>query len=166
MEPVEITPPANQGQVDDDHHQQHAGAAARRLLQEAAVYADGLARVIRGLEDLCCVSRGPSAQRDEDRFDTTVPRSAGTSGTAESAGGEGFARLIAHSRLTHREADVLHLLLQGSSNRRISRTLRISEPTVKNHMHAIFLKLDVTDRTQAIAKAHRLMRLSDPRSSW
>ena len=158
MEPVEITHPANQGQVDDDH-EQHAGAAARRLLQEAAVYADGLARVIRGLEDLCRVSRGPS-HRDEDRPETTAPR------TAETAGGEGFARLIAHSRLTHREADVLHLLLQGSSNRRISRTLRISEPTVKNHMHAIFLKLDVTDRTQAIAKAHRLMSLSDPRSSW
>lgn len=158
MEPVEITPPANQGQVDE--HVQQAGAAARRLLQEAAVYADGLARVIRGLEDLCCVSRGPSAQRDEDRPETTTPRA------AQTARGEGFARLIAHSRLTHREADVLHLLLQGSSNRRISRTLRISEPTVKNHMHAIFLKLDVTDRTQAIAKAHRLMSLSDPRSSW
>ena len=162
MEPVEITPPANHGQVDE--HEQ-AGAAARRLLQEAAVYADGLARVIRGLEDLCFVSRGPSAHRDEDRPERP-DRFEPTARAAETAGSEGFARLIAHSRLTHREADVLHLLLQGSSNRRISRTLRISEPTVKNHMHAIFLKLDVTDRTQAIAKAHRLMRLSDPRSGW
>jgi DNA-binding NarL/FixJ family response regulator len=55
------------------------------------------------------------------------------------------------SQLTQREQQVLGLLVQGLSNRRIARTLRISESTVKNHLHAIFLKLDVTDRTQAIA---------------
>ncbi|HEY3872739.1 MAG TPA: LuxR C-terminal-related transcriptional regulator [Actinocrinis sp.] len=130
MESVEVSPPADREAV---------GAAARGLLQEAAVCLDGLARAVRGLEELFDAARGSSA------------------GTPESSGGGNFARLIARSRLTHREAEVLHLLLEGFSNRRISRTLQISEPTVKNHMHAIFLKLDVSDRTQAIAKAHRLM---------
>ncbi|HEY1625850.1 MAG TPA: LuxR C-terminal-related transcriptional regulator [Streptosporangiaceae bacterium] len=57
----------------------------------------------------------------------------------------------ASSQLTQREQQVLGLLVRGLSNRKIARTLRISESTVKNHLHAIFLKLDVTDRTQAIA---------------
>ncbi|MEU5879651.1 LuxR C-terminal-related transcriptional regulator [Spirillospora sp. NPDC047279] len=55
-------------------------------------------------------------------------------------------------RLTAREREVLELLVDGRSNRQIARRLRISEPTVKNHLHAIFLKLDVTDRARAIAK--------------
>lgn len=141
MEPVEISRPA-------DH--EAVGVAARGLLQEAAVCLDGLARAVRGLEELFDAARGPSAGRDQAWPDPAAD-------TPESRTGRNFARLIARSRLTHREAEVLHLLLEGFSNRRISRTLRISEPTVKNHMHAIFLKLDVSDRTQAIAKAHRLM---------
>jgi DNA-binding NarL/FixJ family response regulator len=55
------------------------------------------------------------------------------------------------AQLTQREQQVLGLLVRGLSNRRIARTLRISESTVKNHLHAIFLKLDVSDRAQAIA---------------
>jgi DNA-binding NarL/FixJ family response regulator len=54
-------------------------------------------------------------------------------------------------RLTPRENHVLNLLVQGSSNRRIARELAISESTVKNHLHAIFLKLGVRDRTEAIS---------------
>jgi ATP/maltotriose-dependent transcriptional regulator MalT len=56
------------------------------------------------------------------------------------------------SKLTNRERQVLELLIRGSSNRRIARALNISEPTVKNHLHSVFQKLDVADRTQAIAK--------------
>jgi DNA-binding NarL/FixJ family response regulator len=59
--------------------------------------------------------------------------------------------IAVESQLTQREREVLGLLVQGMSNRQIARTLCISESTVKNHLHAIFLKLDVTDRTQAIS---------------
>jgi DNA-binding NarL/FixJ family response regulator len=55
------------------------------------------------------------------------------------------------ARLTRRETRVLDLLLLGLSNRQIARTLMIAEPTVKNHLHAIFGKLGVTDRTQAVS---------------
>jgi DNA-binding NarL/FixJ family response regulator len=58
----------------------------------------------------------------------------------------------AGTRLTDRERQVLELLIRGLSNRLIARTLGITEPTVKNHLHSVFLKLQVTDRTQAIAK--------------
>lgn len=56
---------------------------------------------------------------------------------------------------TGREDEVAKLLVEGLSNRRIARALGISERTVKNHLHAIFYKLRVSDRTQAVI---RLMR--------
>lgn len=51
--------------------------------------------------------------------------------------------------LTPREREVLQLVAQGLPNRLIARTLGIAEKTVKNHLYAIFAKLDVSDRTQA-----------------
>lgn len=53
--------------------------------------------------------------------------------------------------LTSREVDVLQLIIQGLNNREIADQLYISEHTVKNHVTNIFQKLDVQDRTQAIA---------------
>ena len=63
------------------------------------------------------------------------------------------AAAAARAALTPREGEILGLLCRGMSNRRIARTLRISEPTVKNHLHAVFVKLGVADRTEAIVKA-------------
>ena len=51
--------------------------------------------------------------------------------------------------LTKRELDVLRLISEGCSNKKISDELTISERTVKNHISNIFKKLDVSDRTQA-----------------
>ena len=50
---------------------------------------------------------------------------------------------------------MLRLLADGLSNRRIARTLGIAEKTVKNHLAAVFVKLDVHDRTQAAVWAIR-----------
>ena len=55
--------------------------------------------------------------------------------------------------LTNRETDILALLAEGKSNRDISRTLFLSEKTVKAHLAAIFRKLGVTNRTQAAMAA-------------
>jgi DNA-binding NarL/FixJ family response regulator len=52
-------------------------------------------------------------------------------------------------RLTPREREVLELLAQGRSNKRIAFELGISEKTVKTHVGHLFEKLGVTDRTQA-----------------
>jgi DNA-binding NarL/FixJ family response regulator len=58
-----------------------------------------------------------------------------------------------HGTLTQRETDILALLVEGRSNRDISRALFLSEKTVKAHLAAIFRKLGVTNRTQAAMAA-------------
>jgi DNA-binding NarL/FixJ family response regulator len=55
--------------------------------------------------------------------------------------------------LTQRELEVLQLLAEGSTNSEISQRLYISPKTTKNHLAAIFQKLDVTNRTHALVRA-------------
>jgi DNA-binding NarL/FixJ family response regulator len=57
------------------------------------------------------------------------------------------------ARLTHRERDVLILLGHGMSNKQIARHLGLQLPTVKNHVHSIFEKLEVNSRAMAMALA-------------
>lgn len=57
--------------------------------------------------------------------------------------------------LTRREADVLTLVGEGLSNAEIAGTLFVSVATVKTHINAIFAKLAVRDRAQAIALVRR-----------
>ena len=61
-------------------------------------------------------------------------------------------------KLTGREVDVLRLLARGFTNADIAAQLHLSEGTVRNHVSAIFAKMDVSDRTQAavIAIQHGL----------
>ncbi|MCB2177473.1 MAG: response regulator transcription factor [Actinomycetales bacterium] len=63
----------------------------------------------------------------------------------------GSARPVppAHERLTHRERDVLRLLVEGMSNEEIARDLFLSEATVKKHLGSIMTKLHVRNRVQA-----------------
>jgi DNA-binding NarL/FixJ family response regulator len=55
--------------------------------------------------------------------------------------------------LTAREREVLDLLAAGRSNHQIAQQLSLSVKTVANHISAIFSKLQVADRTQAILRA-------------
>jgi len=55
--------------------------------------------------------------------------------------------------LTPREMDVLRLLAQGLSNRKIAARLSINERTVKYHVSAILAKLEVANRTEAVMRA-------------
>ncbi|MFD5556461.1 response regulator transcription factor [Streptomyces sp. NPDC127068] len=57
--------------------------------------------------------------------------------------------------LTRRQKEVLNLLAQGLSNRRIGRSLHITEQTVKAHLHMVYHKLGVADRTEAVVIAMR-----------
>ncbi len=52
-----------------------------------------------------------------------------------------------------REKQVLKLLAVGKSNRDIGTALFISESTVKFHVHAILIKLDAGNRTEAVSIA-------------
>lgn len=55
--------------------------------------------------------------------------------------------------LTPREQDVLNLMARGLRNKEIARELHITERTVKFHANAIYRKLDVGGRTEAVSKA-------------
>jgi two-component system nitrate/nitrite response regulator NarL len=50
--------------------------------------------------------------------------------------------------LTDRQQQVATLVCDGLSNKMIARKLGVSEGTVKLHLHAIYVKLDVLSRTE------------------
>ena len=65
------------------------------------------------------------------------------------------------SLLSNREAQVLHLLADGLSNRELAATMKLSEHTIKNHIFHIFDKLGVSNRLEAVlyAISHREQRV-------
>jgi DNA-binding NarL/FixJ family response regulator len=58
-------------------------------------------------------------------------------------------------QLTAREAEILQLIDEGLSNKAIAHRLCIEVPTVKNHVHNILEKLEVTRRGEAAARLRR-----------
>jgi DNA-binding CsgD family transcriptional regulator len=58
--------------------------------------------------------------------------------------------------LTARERDILAMIGQGLSNKRIAQAREISPETVKSHVKSIFLKLAVGTRAQAVSQAGSL----------
>jgi LuxR family maltose regulon positive regulatory protein len=58
--------------------------------------------------------------------------------------------------LNERERDVLRLIAQGLSNRDIADRLIIALSTVKWYVNAIYGKLGVHSRTQAVARAQEI----------
>ncbi|MDO9087667.1 MAG: response regulator transcription factor [Anaerolineaceae bacterium] len=68
-----------------------------------------------------------------------------------------------HIQMSDREMDVLQLLARGLTNADIARELYLSEGTVRNYTSAIFTKLGVNDRTQAVLAALRygLVNIND-----
>jgi two-component system, NarL family, response regulator LiaR len=64
-----------------------------------------------------------------------------------------------HHELTERELDVLKLIGQGKSNKKIAVALELTEGTVKGYVSTVLDKLNVADRTQAALYAveHKLV---------
>ena len=63
---------------------------------------------------------------------------------------------VPFERLTPRELDVLHLLVQGQTNRQIAHSLTLSSGTIKAYVEQIIAKLHVTSRTHAAVRAIEL----------
>jgi DNA-binding NarL/FixJ family response regulator len=60
------------------------------------------------------------------------------------------------SRLSARERQILRLLAEGKTQRRIAEALVISPKTVGTHIQHVLAKLGVHTRAQAVAEAYRL----------
>ncbi len=55
--------------------------------------------------------------------------------------------------LTDRERQIMRLVSEGLSNKEIGRRLNLTDGTIKVHLHHIFQKLDVSNRTELAALA-------------
>lgn len=74
------------------------------------------------------------------------------SGTFYCVGGlrlDGAAQAESRAGLSDREVEVLRGVARGLSNRAIARELWLSDQTVKFHLHNIYRKLSVSNRTEA-----------------
>jgi DNA-binding NarL/FixJ family response regulator len=65
------------------------------------------------------------------------------------AGDQGEAKKM-HAGLTKREEEVLELIVQGYSNKEIAALLFLQHQTVKNHVRAIFSKLEIHNRFEVV----------------
>jgi DNA-binding NarL/FixJ family response regulator len=66
-----------------------------------------------------------------------------------------LASRMPDSDLSSREMEVLQLLMNGKKNKDIANMLGITEATVKSHVSAILMRLNVNDRTEAVVTALR-----------
>ena len=60
----------------------------------------------------------------------------------------------ANDPLTSRERQIVLVVSEGLSNMQIARRLRLTEGTVKVHLHNIYQKLGVSNRTTLAILAH------------
>jgi len=56
--------------------------------------------------------------------------------------------------LTTRERQIIQVAAQGASNKQIAQQLKLAEGTVKVHLHRIYGKLGIANRTALIVLAH------------
>jgi LuxR family transcriptional regulator, maltose regulon positive regulatory protein len=69
----------------------------------------------------------------------------------------GIAQAGLPEPLTARELEVLGWMVEGLSNRQIADQLILSEGTIKFHVHSILGKIQVHSRSEAIARARKLV---------
>lgn len=65
--------------------------------------------------------------------------------------------------LTTREGEIVELIARGLDNSQIAARLEMSEKTVRNHITAVFAKLGVENRGQAIVRAREAGLVDEPR---
>ncbi len=126
----------------------------RLFLNEGAVVADLLRTLVIGrrLESLAAPEKVPRA------FLTRLCAAFERQGTpvlpAAPSGAVAAPGLVVP--LSRREQEVLGLVAAGKPNQAIARELFIGLDTVKRHVSHLFVKLDVSNRTEAVARARAL----------
>jgi DNA-binding NarL/FixJ family response regulator len=71
-----------------------------------------------------------------------------------------LGRQIAPRPLSHREKQILALVMRGLTNHEIARMLYLAESTVKTHLSSAFRKLDARSRSEAVT------RMIDPEGGY
>ena len=118
----------------------------------AAMCAGARGYLVKGADRVAMLSAIRSAARGEVLF---------SAGVAERVldffrvDAEGARRARPFPELTDREYEILTCIIDGSTNDQVARQLALSPKTVANNLSRVFNKLQVTDRAQAIVKAHR-----------
>jgi DNA-binding CsgD family transcriptional regulator len=125
-------------------------AAALLGLAEAQAH-DDRAAAAETLTEISAIADGLGAEPLLDAAETLARRlGVRTSGAAAAPAAAGT------ELLTAREREVLRLVAEGHSNSRIATSLYISPKTASVHVSRIIAKLEVTNRVEAAAVAHRL----------
>jgi len=60
-----------------------------------------------------------------------------------------------HSDLTPRQRQIMVLAAEGLSNKQIARQFNLTEGTVKIHLHKIYQRLGISNRTSLAAFVHK-----------
>jgi len=84
-----------------------------------------------------------------------IPANILLSATAKTASKES-SRVTGDSPFTSREIEVMEALREGKPNKVIAHELRLSESTIKQHVHNLMKKLDASNRTEAVVKIGQL----------
>lgn len=129
--------------LEDDTVFEAMRAGARGYLLKG-VEPDDIIRAIRAVANKEVIFSPGIAERILDVF----------SGFANPSPKTDHPKLSGHlDELTERELEVLHLIAKGLSNDTIAQQLNLSPKTVRNHITAIFSKLEITRRAEAIIRA-------------
>jgi len=60
-----------------------------------------------------------------------------------------------HSDLTPRQRQIIILAAEGRSNKQIARELNLTEGTVKVHLHKVYVRLGIGNRTSLAVFIHK-----------
>ncbi|MEV0901555.1 AAA family ATPase [Actinoplanes sp. NPDC049802] len=120
---------------------------AAALLDYAEAVAADRQAATEAITEACAIATALGAVPLAAAADTLARRLGVGGGSAPAAGTE---------VLTAREREVLRLVAEGQSNSRIAQRLFISPKTASVHVSRIIAKLEVTNRVEAAAVAHRL----------
>jgi DNA-binding NarL/FixJ family response regulator len=96
----------------------------------------------------------------EDQVDRALVATARAMLAGQLAVPPSLGRKIAPQPLSHREKQVLALVVDGLSNREIADRLYLSESTIKTHLSSAFRKLDARSRAEVVA------RIQDPDAGY
>lgn len=77
-------------------------------------------------------------------------------GDCNSMSNQNHSEITDTARLTRREIEILSLIVEGHSSKKVAELLFVSKRTVDFHLDNIYEKLQVTNRMQALQRATRL----------